>query len=294
MSNVAIIGSGPAGLQAAIFTASEGLSTTIYEGGASLGGQIGDTPMFENIIGQNRNGVSGHDFIKNAIGQCSQFGVRFQMEKVKHILPTIDGKWSINAQYHDAVILAVGQRYKNPPPEQCGHDRNTFIGPYQTRNVKRIGYYCVVGCGNAAGQAILDLASHALQVTVIKHSTSGMSQYLTDRILKQKNVLLVENTDVKCFDGKYVYCHNDMVYPADYIFFCLGTVPNTEFLSDELVVKENGLICVDESFQCIGPHNGKGLYAIGDCRKGVRRRSVAAAIGDAANATAYVLKYIRG
>lgn len=294
MSDVAIIGGGPAGLQAAIFTASEGLSTTIYEGGASLGGQIADTPQFENIIGQNRNGISGSSFIKNAIGQCSEFGVRFQMEKVKHILPTKDDKWSVNAQYHSAVILAVGQRYKVPPLNQCNTVHNSFIGPYHTRNVERRRNYCVVGCGNAAGQAIMELAYHALQVTVIKHSTSGMSQYLTDRILKQKNVLLVENTDVKCFDGKYVYCHNDMVYPADYIFFCLGTVPNTEFLSDELVVKDNGLICVDHAFQCIGPHNGKGLYAIGDCRKGVRRRSVAAAIGDAANATAYVLKYLKG
>lgn len=294
MSDVAIIGSGPAGLQAAIFTASEGLSTTIYEGGASIGGQIGDTPMFENIIGQYRTGVSGQNFIKNAVGQCSEFGVRFQMEKVKHILPTVDGKWSINAQYHNAVILAVGQRYKFPPTHQCGHDRNTFIGPYHTRNVERRRNYCVVGCGNAAGQAILELARHAMQVTVIKHSTSGMSQYLTDRILKQQNVLLVENADVERFTGKFVYDTNDDVYPADYIFFCIGTVPNTEFLSDELVVKENGLICVDESFQCLGPYNGKGLYAIGDCRRGVRRRSVAAAIGDAANATAYVLKYLKG
>lgn len=294
MSNVAIIGSGPAGLQAAIFTASEGLSTTVYEGGPSLGGQIADTPNFENIIGQYRKGISGKHFIENAVGQCSEFGVLFQFERVKHILPTVDGKWSINAQYHDCVILAVGQRYKFPPTHQCGNDRNTFIGPYHTRSVERRRNYCVVGCGNAAGQAILDLAWHAMQVTVIKHSTSGMSQYLTDRILKQENVMLVENADVARFTGKFVYDTNDNVYPADYIFFCIGTLPNTEFLSDDLVVKDNGLICVDESFQCLGPYNGKGLYAIGDCRRGVRRRSVAAAIGDAANASAYVLKYLKG
>lgn len=293
MSDVAIIGGGPAGLQAAIFTASEGLSTTVYEANA-YGGQILDTPRMENLVGQSRWGVSGRDFIKDTIGQCAEFKVRMTLEEIEYVLPTVDGKWSVNSQWHSTVILAVGTRYNQPHETQCDTNHNTFVGPYHTQTVPRGLNYCVVGCGNSAGQAILELASHALQVTVIKHSSSGMSQYLTDRILKQKNVLVVENTDLLSFDGKYVYCTDNQVYPADYTFFCIGGTPNTEFLDDNMVVKENGFICVDNSFQCLGPYNGKGLYAIGDCRRGVRRRSVAAAIGDAANATAYVLKYLKG
>jgi len=290
MYDVGIIGGGPAGLQAAIYTASEGLRTAIFEP-SHLGGQIHDTPKLENFMGQNNRGVSGPDFINRIVAQCKEFGVTFLIEKViKCSKEGVNGSIYINNTKCRAAICATGYRYKRP---DC-HDFDTyvnkqaFIGPFRCMSVPRRKVYCVIGGGNSAGQAIMSLSEHAQRVYVLTRSGVGMSQYLVDRIKAQKNIVVRVDVTPTHMKIRSLLCSDGKAYDADYYFFCIGGIPSTEFLPAN-ILDETGHVKIKSNYET----EIEGLYAIGDCRAGVRRHSIGTCAGDAAAATAYVHEYLR-
>lgn len=291
MYDVGIIGGGPAGLQAAIYTASEGLRTVVFEGG-HIGGQIYDTPKLENFCGQNSRGVSGPDFINSIKSQCLAFGVKFIMSKVSRMM--VNNGFQLYAGNEHltcrSAICASGYRYKKP--ECDGYDRyvNTqvFLGPFRCMSVPRGKTYCVIGGGNSAGQAIMSLSEHAKRVYVITRSGVGMSQYLVDRIKAQKNIVVKVDITPHLMNVRSMICSDGKAYDADYYFFCIGGIPNTDFMPRE-TLDETGHVKVESDYQTSIP----GLYAIGDCRTGVRRHSIGTCAGDAAAATAYIHAYLR-
>lgn len=290
MSDVIIIGGGPAGLQAAIYTASEGLRTLVFESN-HFGGQIHDTPKLENLAGQNSKGISGPELTKTMLAQCKAFNVKFVEEAVGYCGPTVDGNWTVNAMHSRSVIVASGYEYVTPKCINVDKHLNktAFMGPYKCMSVPKGLTYCVIGGGNSAGQAIMSLAEHAEKVTVITRSGVGMSQYLTDRIANQPNIVIKNNVLPIVMNKCSLLCSNNEVYKHDYYFFCLGGIPNTEFVKDGLVKKDLvGHIYVNERFEA-----APGLYVIGDARQGVRRHSIGSCFGDAASATAYLHAYLR-
>ncbi len=290
MQDVVIIGGGPGGLQSAIFTSSEGLKTTLFEG-KNFGGQIHDTPKLENFAGQTDKGISGPEFTASMKRQCDVFGVKFVNENVTTCKRGPAGTWIVNGVKARSVILASGYRYRTP---DC-HDIHkflesgqAFIGPFRCMSVARGLTYCVVGGGNSAGQAILSLAEHAKQVTVLTRSNVGMSQYLVDRIVASANIFIESDVLPVKMTKRNMECDNGQKYPADHYFFCIGGIPNSEMVLGEVKTDETGHVIVNEQLEA-----APGLYAIGDVRKGIRRHSVAASIGDAAAATAWVHAYLR-
>lgn len=290
MYDVGIIGGGPAGLQAAIYTASEGLRTAVFEP-SHLGGQIHDTPKLENFMGQLNSGVSGPDFINGIVAQCKAFGVDFISEKViKCDRLESDGSIYVNNTKCRSAICATGYRYKRP--ECLGFEsyvnKQAFIGPFRCMSVPKGLTYCVVGGGNSAGQAIMELAHHAKRVYVLTRSGVGMSQYLVDRIKAQKNITIKVDVNPVGMNVRSLVCTDSKRYEADYYFFCIGGIPNTEFLPTDLL-DDTGHVKIKSDYET----NMPGFYAIGDCRAGVRRHSIGTCAGDAAAATAYLHAYLR-
>lgn len=291
MYDVGIIGAGPAGLQAAIYTASEGLSTVIFEGG-HVGGQIHDTPKLENFAGQRSKGVSGPSFVRSMKRQCQAFNVEFKKTNINAINRIKEnGEFLLNYNIHcRSIIVATGINYNKPKCENIDEyiGKQVYLGPYRCMSVPKGLTYCVIGAGNSAGQAIMSLSEHAKYVHVLARSSIGMSQYLKDRIKQNPQIIVHNDVEVKRMGPNVVKCKG-LNIRADYFFVCIGGVPNTKFVPDDLARKdENGNLVVDSELSC-----GPGIYAIGDCRTGVRRKSVGSAIGDAATATAYLHQYLR-
>lgn len=295
MYDVGIIGGGPGGLQSAIYTASEGLRTVIFERAPKLGGQIGDTPKLENLAGQVTKGISGPELIGEMRAQCEAFGVDFKTgHEITRISKAATGNFIVNGNRANpcrSLILSLGLQYQIP--QIVGVERylekTMFVGPLRCMSVPKGGVYCVVGGGNSAGQAIISLAEHAETVHVLARSGIGMSQYLTDRINAMPNVKVKADAVLSRCKEHSVRTQDGQVIKADYFFFCIGGKPNTDFVGSLCDYDEKGFIITNNEYET----KTGGLYAIGDCRSGVRRRSVGNAIGDAANATAYIHAYLR-
>lgn len=288
MHDVAIIGGGPGGLQAAIYCASEGLKTIVIEG-TRIGGQIHDTPKLENFAGQVAGGVTGPEFTSRLHDQAAALGTDFAIDKIWRIRA---GKQSLKLHADNSfysarcAIIATGVTYTVPHIAGLRHRMNegkVFVGPFRCMSIERGKRYNVMGGGNSAGQAIISLAEHAEQVNVICRGQMKMSAYLQERILSSKNVKVYVNAETHGIGPvNFRIGQNKMEVPYDYGFICTGNTPNT---GDFQVAKdEHGFIKTDNEFRTSIPL----VYAIGDVRSGVKRRSVGNAIGDAASCSAYL------
>lgn len=290
MHDVAIIGAGPAGLQSAIYTASEGLSTVVLEG-KHIGGQIHDTPKLENFGGQSVDGVSGPTFTRKLHKQAAALGAEFQSVKVHRILSSNQGVRIVTdntVMRARSAIIATGVTYNVPKIE--GLDARiasgkAFVGPFRCMTVEKEKSYCVLGGGNSAGQAIISLAEHAYRVVVLCRGTIKMSAYLTERINSALNVEVFENVTVSAIerDGVRLDNENGRKFYINFTFVCTGNTPNTSNFAN-IDRDEQGFIKVDAEYRTSLP----GVYAVGDVRSGVKRRSVGNAVGDASGCTAYL------
>lgn len=299
--DVAIIGAGPGGLQSAIYCGSEGLKTVVIEKG-KIGGQIADTPKLENFAGQTAKGVSGPAFTKKMRQQAESFGVEFLKDEVngierRHNLVVNGDKGSIKAR---SIIIAAGATYVIPEIKGINDDKAkdmVHIGPYNCMSVKENdGVYepfVVVGGGNSAGQCALHLAKYGYVRMVIRHKLNT-SLYLTERLRKNDNIVIHENNQVVSVEeyvwdvrGIKCYLKDSNRIDANSIYICTGNKPNSKsFACDK---DELGFIKTNEKFET----NLAGIYAIGDVRSGVARRSVANAIGEASSVTANVHNYLQ-
>src|ERR1700686_33084 len=190
--DVSIYGAGPAGLSAAVYAASEGLSTVLIERSA-VGGQAGTTSMIENYMGFPQ-GINGADLAERARQQAVKFGVELLMmrEGVKSTFHD-DRIWTDLADGGTMVaranVCATGVEWRrlNLPNEDKLLGRGLYYGAGASEAPLCGGEAAyVVGGGNSAGQAVMHLAKHAKSVTMLvrdKALAASMSQYLSDRIL---------------------------------------------------------------------------------------------------------------
>lgn len=299
--DVAIIGSGPGGLQSAIYCGSEGLRTVVVERG-KIGGQIADTPKLENFAGQSAKGVSGPAFTHKMRQQAESFGVVFVKENVvkleRRVNLVIRGEGeSVKAR---SAIIATGATYVIPQIKGIDDSKvkdMVHIGPFNCMNVyENDGFYepfVVVGGGNSAGQCALQLAKFGNVRMIIRHKLST-SLYLSERLRSNDNVIIQENVEVKSvaeyiWDVRGIKCYlsDGLRIDANSLYICTGNKPNSE--SFACVKDEIGFIKTDEKFET----SIKGVFALGDVRSGVARRSVANAIGEASSVTAHVHNYLQ-
>src|SRR5258707_1674212 len=208
--DVSIYGAGPAGLSAAVYAASEGLSTVLIERSA-VGGQAGTTSLIENYMGFPQ-GINGADLAERARQQAVKFGVEILMmeEGLKSEFHH-DRIWTDLAEGGKMVaranICATGVEWRrlNLPNEGRLLGRGLYYGAGASEAPLCSGEdVFVVGGGNSAGQAVMHLAKYARTVTMLvrdKALAASMSQYLSERILGATNVRVQYDVEITGLDG---------------------------------------------------------------------------------------------
>lgn len=306
--DVVIVGGGPAGCQAAISAASEGLKTLVVER-RKVGGQIGQTPLLENFLGFE-NGTSGATFATLMQRQAERLGAHFCLDTVVKFART--GEFvEFELKSGDKVkgrngVIAAGQDWNiicvNGFKDALG--KCVFYGPSMGIDVEGQDLI-VIGGGNSAGQSIIEYARPARSVHVLLHSGLKTVAYLTDRIKHLPNVKLWEHSNLMSVDCEADPQPEAMIAAKDtgselvkisfdIMLLCPGCIPNTRWLADSLPLSPDNRILTGAAVGKESPLETAvdGVYAVGDVRNGSIQR-VTNAIGDGGAVTSEIWKYRR-
>jgi thioredoxin reductase (NADPH) len=321
--DVCIVGGGPAGLAAAVYAASEGLSTVVVEREAP-GGQAGLSAAIENYLGFPR-GLSGSDLAQRALAQASRFGAEMVLARdvtgleergpVRAVL--VDGSAEVEAR---AVVVTTGVSYRRLPAE--GVEALTGRGVYygvaaaEASQCQDDTVY-VVGAANSAGQAALNLARYAKEVVMVVRAPSlatSMSLYLVERIEAAPNITVRHRSEVVGATGDG---HLETLtlldresgrteeVPAGWLFVFIGASPRTDWL-DGLVARDAHGFVVTGQDLLTPAYDGSwplprapyaletslpGVFAAGDVRLDSMKR-VASAVGEGAMSVYLVHRYL--
>ena len=210
--DVAVVGSGPAGLATAVYAASEGLSVAVFDARA-FGGQAGASARIENYLGFP-TGISGMALAGRAYNQAQKFGAQMLIPVSVTSLDCSrnDGALALSTDCGQlmrarSVVVASGARYRRPDIENLasfeGRGVWYWASPIEARLCAE-QEVALVGGGNSAGQAAVFLSGHARKVyMVIRGGGLGasMSRYLIERIEATPNIELLFNTEIVGLDG---------------------------------------------------------------------------------------------
>jgi thioredoxin reductase (NADPH) len=309
----AIVGAGPAGIAAAVYASSEGLSTLMLDR-LGPGGQAGGSSRIENFIGFPA-GLSGADLATRGVLQMLKFGARIVAPvTVEKLTPakTVDDRHILHLDCgaeikSRVVLLALGVRWRRLEAE--GVERFTGAGIYYACTTVEADLYdgsdvAVVGAGNSAGQAIMFLAECCPGRTVhalVRHKLGpGMSEYLTNRIRSAPNVVVHEETEIGAVFGDR---HMEEItlkgsngaanqrLPCAAVFVFIGAEPSAEWLPPQIArddkgylltgtdVIRSGLWPLADRDPCPLETTLPGVLAAGDIRAGSTKR-VGFAVGD--------------
>ncbi len=298
--DVLIVGAGPAGLAAGLYTARAGLKTAVIERGM-YGGQIVNAHKVENYPGFPE-GISGFDLVNQIYKQATKFGLNVITAEVTglepgklHILNTSEGKFE-----SDAVIISAGSQYT-----KLGiADEDKFLGRGVSYCATCDGAFfkgrdvAVVGGGDTAVTDALELTQHASKIYLIhRRDQLRASQVLQKQALAQSKLKFVWDSIVEDIAGemmvkevkvKNVKTGEKSVIPVSGVFVAIGVKPNSQFLSNLIKLDDSGSIIVDQIMATSVP----GVFAAGDIRKDSPRQ-VATAVGDGVTAATNAFKYIK-
>ena len=254
--DVSIFGAGPAGLSAAVYAASEGLSTVLVEREA-IGGQAGTSSRIENYLGFP-NGITGTELAERARQQAVKFGVDILLIRESIKAEFVDSK--INVDLIDgskiiakANISATGVTYSRLG--LTGEDKYLDLGIYYGAGSSEASlcaneHVFIVGGGNSAGQAALNFCKHAKKVTMVIRGASleaTLSYYLLKRIQTMNNMEVLFNSNITALHGngalKEITITNSVMqtatdYPTRFVFVCIGGKPNTHWAENTGIVRD--------------------------------------------------------
>lgn len=300
--DVAVVGAGPAGLAAAVYAASEGLSTIVLEGMAP-GGQAGTSSKIENYLGFP-TGISGQALAGRAQAQAQKFGARLAVSRQAASIDCtmqpyrlrLDDGQVVTAR---VVVVATGARYRKL--DVPGYARFEGEGIHYAATAME-GQLCaneevvVVGGGNSAGQAAVFLSRIARHVHVLVRSNglaATMSDYLVQRIAQSPSITLHTRSEVVGLNGdprlqQITWRNRDSgeltACGAGNMFVMIGAEPNTDWLKDCLALDDKGFVLTGRCAQghiLESPYatTRPGIYAVGDVRAGSVKR-VASGVGE--------------
>ncbi len=320
-----IIGAGPAGLGAAVYGASEGLSTALIEREAT-GGQAGTSSLIENYLGFPK-GISGTDLARRATDQAKRLGaeiltavevVDVRVEDNYRIITLNDGT-ELSCK---VLIIASGVTVRKL--DQPGVERLTGAGIYYGAALSEAAFYkdkpvYVIGGANSAGQAAMFFSRFAKDVTMLVRGTSlskSMSQYLINQINETENIHVKTNTVVTEAIGeekleairiKDHVSGEEQEVPAAAMFIFIGAKSHSSMVADVVDLNSAGFVRAGRTLM----RNGKrpkgwslqrdpypletsvpGIFVAGDVRDEAVRR-VASAVGEGANAVSQVHQYLK-
>jgi thioredoxin reductase (NADPH) len=321
--DVAIVGSGPAGLSTAVYAASEGLAVAVCDTRA-FGGQAGASARIENYLGFP-TGISGHALTARAFNQAQKFGADMMIPvEVKSLdCSRDDGAFGLTLEDGEvlrarSIVVASGARYRRPEIENLadfeGRGVWYWASPIEAR-LCTAQDVVLVGGGNSAGQAAVFLSGHASKVhMVIRGGGLGasMSRYLIERIEAAPNIELMFNAEVVGLEGtkdgslervrwRSRLSADESTFEIRNLFLFVGADPATGWLDGcGVMVDRAGFVVTGAQDNLRNSVNDKksegrlasaletsvpGVFAVGDVRSGSVKR-VGGAIGEGAQVVA--------
>jgi thioredoxin reductase (NADPH) len=308
-----VVGAGPAGLAAAVSASSEGINTLVVER-ESLGGQAGSSSRIRNYLGFSR-GVSGADLAQRAYQQAWVLGTDFihmrevidlQTDGRGHVVTIRDG----GELAAPAVVLATGVSYRRLPVRALAAltGKGVYYG-ISTSDARALSGrdVHVVGGGNSAGQAAIQLSRHARRVTLIARE-SDLAQSMSFYLRREIDAATEANLDVRLgaevVDGggeerlerlTVRDCDSGETTEVETaaLFVLIGATPHTDWLPRTIARGARGFVLTGSELQRHGvmprwPRSRPpmpfetslpGVFAVGDVRQGSARR-LAAAVGE--------------
>ncbi len=319
--DVCIVGGGPAGLAAGVYAASEGLNTVIVEREAP-GGQAGQSSAIENYLGFPK-GLSGSDLAQRALAQVSRFGAELVLARevvgleqrgtVRAVL--LEGGTEVEAR---SVVVSTGVSYRRLEAEGVERlqGKGIYYGATAAEAAQTAGEMVyVVGGANSAGQAALNFAKHAKQVTLVVRGSdllATMSTYLVDRITATPNITVRCATEVGASDGDEHLERLTLVdrgsgqredVEASWLYVFIGASPRTEWLGEPVARDSHGFVLTGPEVVTSGAPwslarapfaletSMPGVFAAGDVRLDSMKR-VASAVGEGAMSIYLVHRYL--
>ena len=314
-----IIGAGPAGLAAAVHSASEGRRTIVIEREAP-GGQAGTSSRIENYLGFP-SGVSGEELASRALQQARRLGAEILVTRsIKRIDAAtrqvyLDGGDVLRAL---TIILACGVAWRRLSIP--GFDRLAGKGiSYGAARSEAVNTYGldvhIVGAGNSAGQAAMFFSNHARSVTILYRGElleKSMSRYLFDQLSTRSNIHAVTQTEVVAAHGDVSLEAIDVRNGATGettrlesggLFLFIGADAETAWLPPEIALDGHGYVVTGPDVRASGrwqldrdPYlletSVPGIFACGDVRSSPVKR-VAAAVGEGSMAIAFASQYLK-
>lgn len=313
-----VVGGGPAGLAAAVYGASEGLSTTLAEDTA-LGGQAGTSTRIENYLGFPA-GLSGEELAARAVLQAQKFGVRVKLGASANALSWSGGLHHIGFDDGEtvsanSVIIATGARYNRLALDRLSDFEGVGVYYAATQMEAKAcsgGPVIVVGGGNSAGQAALYLARTCTEVRIVIRGqtlTNSMSRYLIAQIERHPHIHISPRTEVAGLIGEHklegvVLRHNSSqeasTLPICGLFVFIGANPSTGWLDGQLAEDEHGFLLTGGDIPAnrlertdvtplVLETSRPGIFCVGDVRSRSIKR-VAAAVGEGSMAVRLVFE----
>src|SRR5450432_3431093 len=313
--DVAVVGSGPAGLSTAVYAASEGLSVAVCDARA-FGGQAGASARIENYLGFP-TGISGLALTARAFNQAQKFGAEMMIPvSVKSLdCSRADGTFGLSLDDDEvlrarSIVVASGARYRRPGIANLadfeGRGVWYWASPIEARLCAQ-QEIVLVGAGNSAGQAAVFLSGHARKVNMVIRGGglgASMSRYLIERIEATSNIELMFNAEVTALEGaedgslervrwRSRLGGDEQGDDIHNLFLFVGADPATDWLGGCGVTVDRGGFVVtgaqseQNQGRLVAPLETSvpGVFAVGDVRSGSVKR-VGGAIGEGAQVVA--------
>ena len=319
--DLAIVGSGPAGLAAAVYGASEGLSTVVLER-IGPGGQAGSSMRIENYLGFP-TGITGSELADRAVLQADKFGARVSIptpvinltfDKTYSVLG-LDGGETVVAK---CLLIATGAEYRRLDVEHCSRFEGAGVYYAATPNEAQMcrgSDVVLVGGGNSAGQAAVYLSQNARKVFLLIRGDDlckSMSSYLAHRIMNTPSIEILRCTEVTRMEGDNHLASIEIVdkvtgkkraIETAAVFSFIGATPRTDWLPAEIEKDEKDFVRTGITL-ADSPHwtlrrqpflletSRPGVFAAGDVRSGSVKR-VASAVGEGSMSVQFVHEYLK-
>jgi thioredoxin reductase (NADPH) len=325
LSDLVVVGAGPAGLAAAVYGASEGLDVLVLESNVP-GGQAGSSSRIENYLGFP-TGISGLELTGRAHAQALKFGAHVMVAKGATRLACDGQRYTVDIGEGPpiparAVIIATGAEYRKPALDNLSRFEGAgiYYGATPMEAQLCVGDdVVIVGGGNSAGQAAVFLASTSRRVHMLVRGpglADTMSRYLIRRIEENPAIVLRTRTEIVGLDGngslERIHWRDDLTGEVEshdirHLFIMTGAVPNTRWLDGCVALDENGFVKTGPDLSPEELEKAKwplarrpylletsrpGIFAVGDVRGGNVKR-VASAVGEGSIAVAFVHQVFR-